>query len=112
MPEAHDESLTSDEAVAGIPSSAFTPEQQVRLQAWFQTKWHHGPCPVCMTNNYAPPDRAWEIRPFFGGGLVIGGSGGIIPMFPVTCTNCGYTVWVNAIIAGVILGGTADERPT
>ena len=110
MPEAKDESHSRDEATSNapfpVPGAALTADQQIRLQEWFRTKWRHGECPVCHTNGYAAPDRTWEIRPFHGGGLVIGGPGGIIPMFPVTCTNCGYIIWINAILAGVIPGGS------
>lgn len=82
--------------------SVFTDEQRIRLQEWFRTKWKHRACPVCGTNAYAAPDRVWQVPEFRQGAIIIGG-GRLIPMFPVTCNNCGYIVWVNAIAAGVLL---------
>jgi hypothetical protein len=85
-----------------VPQAQFTEDQRAKLGDWFRTQWRHRECPVCGHNNYAPPDKAWEVRPFRGGQTVIGGPGGILPMFPVTCTTCGYIIWINAIVAGVI----------
>ena len=97
-----DQSNVGPSVSQSVPQAQFTDEQKVRLAEWFQTKWNHRECPVCQANAYAAPDKAWEIRPFRGGQTVIGGQGGIIPMFPVMCTNCGYIIWINAIVAGII----------
>jgi hypothetical protein len=118
MAQGHEEAAAAD-APPGLPASPppppapgpnFTPDQQQRLQDWFRNKWNHGPCPVCAANSYAPPDRPWEVRPFHGGNMVIGGPGGIIPMFPVSCTNCGYIVWINALISGVVLPRPPEQQ--
>jgi len=92
-----------------MPQAQFTDEQRERLGNWFRTQWHHGACPVCNTNVWAPPDKPWEVRPFHGGQVVIGGPGGIIPMFPITCVTCGYIVWINAVVAGVV--GNSKPSP-
>ena len=34
--------------------------------------------------------------------MVVGGP--LIPLVPVTCNNCGYTIVVNAILAGALPG--------
>ena len=46
------------------------------------------------------PSEIYEIREFQGGNFIIGGTP-IVPVLPVTCGNCGNTVLVNAIVAGV-----------
>lgn len=43
----------------------------------------------------------YELREFHGGSMVIGGSA-LIPIVPVTCDNCGNTVLINGIMAGVV----------
>jgi hypothetical protein len=94
-----------------IPEAQFSEEQRERLGDWFREQWRHGECPVCHKNSWAAPDKAWELRPYRGGQTVIGGPGGILPMFPITCTTCGYIVWINAIVSGV-LGKRTPKGPT
>jgi hypothetical protein len=69
-----------------------------------KAKWAGRPCAQCGTAVWQVQDAIFELRGFSGGSLVVGGA--IIPLIPVTCANCGNTVLVNAILAGVV------ERPT
>jgi hypothetical protein len=63
-------------------------------------KWAGRPCAQCGVANWQVQDAVFELRQFSGGGLVVGGT--IIPVVPVTCANCGNTVLINAIRAGVV----------
>ncbi len=63
-------------------------------------RWSGRGCPLCGTSDWQVQDSVFELRQFSGGGLQLGGS--IIPLVPVICANCGNTVLVNALKAGVL----------
>ena len=71
-----------------------------KLIAHLSNKWSGRRCPLCNTGNWNVSDKVYELREFHGGGLVIGGTP-IVPVVPVTCDNCGNTVLVNTIVAGL-----------
>ena len=72
-------------------------EQRQRIAEWFTTKWKHGPCPVCETNEWAPNPKLGQITNFTADELEIN----VVPVFLVYCTNCGYTLPINALVAGI-----------
>ncbi|WP_300030600.1 hypothetical protein [Candidatus Thioglobus sp.] len=65
-------------------------------------------CAVCGKNDWNVSDGLYELREFHGGSMVIGGSA-LIPVSPVTCNNCGNTVLINPLIAGIELKGGNNE---
>ena len=70
---------------------------------FLQNKWGDSICPYCHGNNWDVPDKAFELREFNKGDLKIGGpEGAILPVVPITCTNCGNTVFINALLAGLV----------
>ena len=44
----------------------------------------------------------FELREFNDGNIIAGGSSSILPVIPVTCNNCGHTVFVNAMSSGLM----------
>jgi hypothetical protein len=68
------------------------------------TKWHGRTCPICTVGSWNVQDSSFELREFNGGNMVIGGP--IIPVVPVICSNCGNTVLINAIMAGLVEADT------
>jgi len=56
----------------------------------------------CGAHNWILNDKIFELREFQGGGLVIGGESSVFPVITVTCKDCGYTYFFNAILLGVI----------
>ena len=65
---------------------------------WLREKWDHGNCPVCHTNG-------WQFGPLLEVAAYdpkVGPSRAVMPTFAVTCTNCGYLVWFNALAAGIV----------
>jgi ribosomal protein S27AE len=64
-------------------------------------KWGNKPCPMCGTSNWNVSDNVYELREFQGGNLVLG-NGPIIPIVPVTCVNCGNSIFVNALMSGAV----------
>ena len=77
-----------------------------KLIAHLKDKWLGRPCPMCQVGNWNVSDKVFELREFYGGGLRLGGVP-IYPVIPVTCNNCGNTVFINPITAGVLI---RDEK--
>lgn len=51
-------------------------------------------------------DTLFELRQFNEGSMVIGGP--LIPVIPISCGNCGNTVMINAIAAGLYKPETGE----
>jgi hypothetical protein len=65
-----------------------------------RAKWAGRPCPMCGVNSWSVQDSTYQLLEFNQGTLVVGGP--VIPIVPVVCNNCGNTILVNAIIAGLL----------
>jgi hypothetical protein len=63
-------------------------------------KWGDKDCPMCNKGPWQVQDKLFQLSEYHQGSLVVGGP--LIPVIPVTCTNCGHTILVNAIISGAI----------
>ena len=83
---------THEEAMADINAD--------RMIAHLRDKWKGRNCPLCGEGGWQVQDKAFELREFHGCTMVLGGP--VIPLIPITCSNCGNTVLVNAISAGVL----------
>jgi hypothetical protein len=82
-------------------SGALTPEEKQKVNAWFQQNWHLTSCPISGHQNWVLGDHI--VQPVtHAGGVVIGGVS--YPQIMVICGGCGYTVYMNAVIAGVVPG--------
>jgi len=66
-----------------------------------KTKWGGRPCQMCGIGSWNVSDSIFELREFNAGNMVLG-NGPLIPVVPITCDNCGNTVFINAIKAGLI----------
>jgi ribosomal protein S27AE len=64
-------------------------------------KWKGRTCPMCGGGPWNASDMAFELREFNEGNLVVGGVP-ITPVIPVTCSNCGNTILINAVVAGLV----------
>src|SRR5437879_12622149 len=81
--------------------------QREAASEWLREHWVGiQTCFVCGTSDWQIGDIS-EIRVFSGGALNLGGS--LYPVFPVTCNNCGNTLLINAVIAGLMPRGRSDE---
>lgn len=77
--------------------------EQQRALAWVNEQWVTDKnCPICANTSWTI-GGVFEMRPYYGGGMVIGGPGGVFPVFPVTCTTCGYSLLINAILSKVVV---------
>ena len=74
---------------------------------WVDSHWNKSrDCPVCGGNEWNVED-IMQMMQFHNGAIVIGGPTRIIPVVPVECVRCGYTMLFNAMIAGLI---HADDK--
>ena len=65
------------------------------------SKWSGRACPMCDARKFSVQDKVYQLMEFHkDAGLMVGGP--IIPLIPVSCENCGVTIFVNAIKAGVM----------
>jgi len=94
----------SSEALRRLGRGEMTDEQYTKAVEWVREKWSTDECPfhsgatnwyidhsIAETPSYAPLAQ-------FTGGVVR------YPSIVVICSICGYTVFVNAILAGVLPG--------
>ncbi|PWK98196.1 hypothetical protein [Hallerella porci] len=72
-------------------------------------QWQDKTCPICRAKNWQIEEGAYELREFQGGNLVLG-NGSIIPVVPIMCRNCGYTILFNAIVNGLVKNKQNDEK--
>jgi hypothetical protein len=77
-------------------------QKEILIQK-LQTVWSEPrDCPICRKNDWTIVDKIYEIREFYEGNFVIGGGGAIFPLIAVVCKVCGYTLFFNAILLGIV----------
>jgi hypothetical protein len=75
-------------------------KQKKQLQDFIELKipgFAH--CQLCGSKMWSLSDTVWELKEFKRGTLVIGGP--IYPVISITCRNCGFTHFLNAIVIGI-----------
>lgn len=89
--------------------SDLTEKQKIQAKEWINK---HSPddltCQVCKTTKWilgdmfvAPPSYIPQTQQG-AGGISIGGS--LYPLVPIICDNCGNTLFINAVMMGLIKG--------
>lgn len=69
-----------------------------RLIKFIDDKWRNSACPMCGKRAWGVSEKVFELREFNEGNLIIGGpDSAVSPVIPVTCRNCGNTVFINAL---------------
>lgn len=69
------------------------------VTSWLDERWDEGPeCPQCQH-----PEHNWGVSSAAAlfsapGWPTSGGRAGVAPMVPLTCANCGYTVFYSALV--------------
>jgi len=70
---------------------------------FLNSKWHGATCPLCGGREWNVNEKIYELREFNDGNLVVGGpNSSIIPVIPISCKNCGNTIFINALITGLL----------
>lgn len=72
-----------------------------KVQKFIWNKWKNFQCTCCNENNWHISDEAYELRAFRWGNMVVWWVP-IIPVVPVTCNNCGNTIFINAVVSKII----------
>ena len=68
---------------------------------WLDLHWKGDwNCPICGNSDWGGEEQAMELRAFDEGRLL--STGPVIPLFVITCTTCGNTLFFNAILAGLV----------
>ena len=90
--------------------SARNDQQIANAIKWLDEHWTTDrKCPLCGTADWALV-QTFEAREYEGGSLVVGLGSQILPITPVFCKNCGYTFFINAVIAGSAIAPKSDEE--
>ena len=69
--------------------------------AHLRAKWGERACPMCGVGNWSVNESTFQLTEFNQGSIIIGGP--VVPVLPVICMNCGNTVLINAITAGLVI---------
>jgi hypothetical protein len=85
-----------------------TPEQNRKAVAWLSAHWANRNCPIHGATTWNVDKWLGEVRTFGGGSLFVGKGQVIFPLLVVTCGICGYTIFFNAIMAGVVQASDKD----
>lgn len=82
----------------------------LKVMDWIRKNWiKPSNCPICNMDDWGISDKIIEIRPIHEQPESF--SGNIYPYFFIFCRNCGYTIFVNAIIAGLIEIKPNQQKP-
>ena len=77
-----------------------TETETVRLTEWYKKNWDHQfKCPICGSDTWQTGQHIVETRPYRRGIL---GGGPIYAYVQVFSVQCGYTVFLNAQIMGIL----------
>lgn len=69
-----------------------------------------GPCSFChKTGTYSVVPTLMELREYQEGSLVVGGKASLVPLVVLTCSNCGHTVLINAVLAGLVKQNSTQD---
>ena len=73
-----------------------------KLNDWLRENgWALPKCPISGKGNWGISEDIVEFRPFARGALVADAS--VYPAVMIICEECGYTMFVNAAMTGVLL---------
>lgn len=73
-----------------------------QIMNFLNTKWNGAVCPMCQGREWNVEDTIYELREFKDGNLIVTKDCRIIPVVPITCTNCGNTVLLNPLAIGLM----------
>jgi predicted nucleic-acid-binding Zn-ribbon protein len=87
-----------------------TATEFVLFERWLDSHWRKPhPCPVCGTDGWGTGGQiVVPITMGSNSSLRVGGQ--IVPQVFVLCHNCGYTMFFNAVLIGLLPGDGASKH--
>ena len=80
---------------------------KAKFEIHLNQKWQNKSCLMCNNNNWSYDDTIFTpLNTGPNNSINLGGK--ILPLVPVTCTSCGNTIFINAIVAQSI--DTDDKK--
>ena len=59
-------------------------------------------CPLCNHSKLNLNSKFFELREFNNGDIILDDGQSIFPVLPITCPECGYTIFINPAITGIL----------
>lgn len=79
--------------------SELNTEQIAQLSSYLAQKWRGRPCQMCGSGNWSIQNTCFELKSFRSSYLK---GETLLPVIPVICTNCSNTLFINAVLSGVV----------
>jgi len=73
-----------------------------KLLAFLNDKWKEHKCGVCGHFSWDVTNKLFQLSEFNKSHVLVGGKKSYVPLIPVTCDNCGNTLLLSAMIAGLV----------
>lgn len=84
-----------------------TDAERERASAWLEKTWRTWACPFSGHTDWDLGETIVQPQKHIPGAAMVIGGGPVYPLLLLTCLGCGYTIFVNALLAGVF---ERDER--
>lgn len=87
-------------------------EQLTKLKNWISERWKKdgGTCPICSSNDWSVSKHLVAAPLVSPGGRITIGGGPAYPAAQITCGVCGYIIYFNAVIIGLMPSITKKEE--
>ncbi|MCH7493368.1 hypothetical protein IIA16_01460 [bacterium] len=85
-----------------------TQKQAAAFREWVGTRGTTDKCPFCQKNSWMMGEYLVTPLVTSSGNVQLGGI--VHPLIPIVCTNCGHTLFFNAIVAGVMKADPGNEN--
>ena len=85
-------------------------EEKKKVEKWLSAKWrgHPAKCQLCGNQSWRLGEMVIAGIAYTPGRFVMGGP--TYPLLPLICSNCSQTVFLNAILCGVIEAERAEGK--
>ena len=91
---------SNDATPASLRPYELSERQRKAAADWISTKWTNSLCPFHGPTTWELSAILTQSVAFLPSGFAVGGP--VFPLIVITCRTCGYTVFVNALKAGVL----------
>ena len=77
-------------------------------------KWNDPDCPMCGHGVWSISNHIYELREYREGRILIFPGEVLLPVVQITCSICGYTIFLDGRVAGVVdeQGASCEVAPT